>query len=241
MQGFTVEPLRLAIDGGDLATVRALVSEEPALLNAIVRPGPNRDYRPLTEAAVECQLEILRFLIDAGCDVREDHNYPMFRTALYERCIPAMEMLVRHGAGVDAVWDDYGPPIIASCEGMAPGCMRWLLDNGARIDGAGPGKTREVPWSAVEHAGAFYKWRPELLELVLERGGDVNSRGWRGQTALHAAARRGDVAGVKRLLQAGAELSLTDAAGRRPIEVTRNKKIRLLLEEAATECLRQRS
>jgi ankyrin repeat protein len=157
----------------------------------------------------------------------------MFRAALYDRCIPAMELLVRHGAGVDAVWDNYGPPIIAACEGMAPGCMRWLIDHGARIAGTGPGRTREVPWSAVEHAAAFHKWRPELLELVLERGGEINSRGWRGQTALHAAARRGDVAAVQRLLRDGADARLTDDAGRRPVEVTRNRKICVLLEEAA--------
>jgi hypothetical protein len=141
-----------------------------------------------------------------------------------------MELRVRHGAGIDAVWADYGPPIIAACEGMATGCMRWLLDQGARIDGAGPGRTREVPWSAVEHAAAFHKWRPELLELVLERGGDINSRGWKGQTALHAAARRGDVAGVQRLLRQGADPRITDDAGRRPVQVTRNKKISALLE-----------
>jgi ankyrin repeat protein len=210
--------------------VRTLVTHEPSLLQAIIRPGPNRDYRPLTEAAVECQSEILRFLIDCGCDVNEDHNYPLFRTALYERCIPAMEMLVRHGADINGIWADYGPPIIASCEGMAPACMKWLLDHGARIDGTACGATREVPWSAVEHAAAFYKWRPELLDLILERGGDINSRGWRGETALHAAARRGDMAGVKRLLQQGADASLENATGRRPIEVTRNKKVRELLE-----------
>jgi ankyrin repeat protein len=234
MEDATVDRLRFAIDGGDLATVRTMVADEPALLQAIIRPGPNRNYRPLTEAAVACQLEILRFLIDSGCDVHEDDNYPMFRTALYDRCIPAMELLVRHGAGINAVWKDYGPPIIASCEGMAPGCMRWLIDHGARIAGTGPGRTREVRWSAVAHAGAFHKWCPELLDLVLDRGGHINSRGWKGETALHAAARRGDVAGVQRLLRHGADTRLTDEAGRRAVEVTRNKQIHALLEEAAS-------
>jgi ankyrin repeat protein len=228
----TIERLRTAIGSGDLPTVRALVTEEPALLQTIIRPGPSRNYRPLTEAAVECQLEILSFLIDSGCDVNEDRNYAMFRTALYDRCIPALEMLVRHGAEIDGVWADYGPPIIASCEGMAPGCMRWLMDHGARIAGTARGATRDVQWSAVAHAASFHKWRPELLDLVLERGGDINSRGWQGETALHAAARRGDLAGVKRLLQHGADARLTDASGRRPVEVTRNKKVRTLLETA---------
>jgi ankyrin repeat protein len=227
-----IDRLRSAIDSGDLAGVRSLVNEEPALLQTIIRPGRNRDYRPLTEAAVEGQLEVLRFLIDSGCDVHEDHHYPMFRAALYERCIPAMDLLVRYGADVDGVWDDYGPPLIASCEGMAPECMRWLLDRGARIAGAARGVTRDVQWSAVAHAASFHKWRPELLVLVLERGGDINSHGSRGETALHAAARRGDIAGVRWLLQRDADPGLTDAAGRRAVDVTRNKQVRALLDAA---------
>ena len=139
----TTEALRVAIDTGNLNTVRTLVTDEPVLLQTIIRPGPNRNYRPLTEAAVECQLDILSFLIDSGCDVNEDHNYVMFRTALYERCIPAMEMLVSHGADIDGIWADYGPPIIASCEGMAPGCMQELS---ARHSGYGP------PLARIGHA-----------------------------------------------------------------------------------------
>jgi hypothetical protein len=77
------ERLRSAIDAGDLATVRKLIGEDPALLTAIV--NPDRQYRPLTEAAVECQIDILRFLIASGGVVNEDHNFPMFRASLSDR------------------------------------------------------------------------------------------------------------------------------------------------------------
>lgn len=224
--------LRVAIDAGDLEAVRHLIDLEPALLRANIRPGPNRDYRPLTEAAVECRLEILDFLISSGCDVREDQNYPMFRACLYDRCIPAIETLARHGALIDGVWADYGPPAIAACEGMAPGCMRWLLERGARIAGSGPGATREVAWNAVTHAAHFYKWRPEVLEIVLEFGGDVNSQGTREGTPLHAAARHGDVKGVRFLLGRGADPTRKDPEGRRPIEVTRNRRVAEILMRA---------
>jgi ankyrin repeat protein len=193
--GPAAEELRLAIDAGDLASVKRLVQGDRKLLGTILRPGRNRDYRPLTEAAVEAQLAILEYLIAEGCDVREDDNYPMFRAALYERCVPAMAMLVEHGADVNGVWDDYGPPIIASCEGLAPACMAWLLDHGALISGRGPGSTRDVAWDALVHAAHFHKERPELLRLLIERGGDVNGKE-RGLTALHDLARRGNVAGV---------------------------------------------
>jgi ankyrin repeat protein len=224
--------LCIAIDAGDLDTVRRMTGDDPALLRAIVRPGSSRDYRPLTEAAVACQLGVLEFLIASGCDVNEDHNYPMFRTALYERCIPAMEMLVRHGADVNGVWDDYGPPLIATCEGMAPACMRWLLGQGARMIGTGPGKTRPVRWNTVAHAAYFHKWHPELLRIVLENGGDVNSHGIEGETPLHAAARHGDAKAVRLLLERGANPSLHDEANRLPIHVTKNKRVAEVLTRA---------
>jgi ankyrin repeat protein len=222
------DELRIAIDAGDLAAVRRLLDAAPELKDVIIRPGRSRDYRPLTEAAVENQVEILAYLIGLGCDVNEDANYPMFRAALYERCLPALDLLVHHGAGVNGVWDDYGPPVIASCEGMAPACMVWLLDHGALISGSGPGLSREVAWDAVVHAAHFHKERPELLRLLLERGGDANGRE-RGLTALHEVARRGDVPGVRLLLEYGADIGARDGRGRTPIEVTRNRQVRALL------------
>jgi ankyrin repeat protein len=222
--------LRTAIDTGDLTTVKRLLETEPDLLNAIIRPGKNRDYRPLTEAAVECQLDILAFLIASGADVTEDGHYPLFRASLYDRCVPALEMLVRHGADINAVWDDWGPPLRAACEGMAPACLSWLLKHGARIAGSGPGATKEVSWNALVDAVYYHKRCPELLQTLLAHGGDVNSRGAGGDTALHVAARRGDVAGVRFLLQRGADPGLPDDASRRPIQVTRNKQVTKLLE-----------
>lgn len=222
--------LRTAIDTGNLDTVKDLVAEEPDLLNAIIRPGRNRDYRPVTEAAVECQLEILSFLIASGANVTEDHHYPLFRAALYDRCVPALAMLVRHGADVNGVWDDWGPPIRAACEGMAPACLSWLLQNGARIAGRGAGATKEVAWNAVVDAAHYQKRCPELLPVILAHGGDVNSRGATGETALHVTARKGDVAAVRLLLHRGADSRLPDDAGRRPIDVTRNKQVVKLLE-----------
>jgi hypothetical protein len=54
----TIDRLRTAIKSGDLATVRSLVEENPILLGAVLIPGPNRNYRPLTLAAVSGQLDL---------------------------------------------------------------------------------------------------------------------------------------------------------------------------------------
>ena len=72
----SIAQFRVAIDVGDLATVKRMVENDHDLLGCVVNADSN--FRPLTEAAVECQLEPLAYLIAAGCDVNEDYNFPMF-------------------------------------------------------------------------------------------------------------------------------------------------------------------
>jgi hypothetical protein len=229
----SIDRFRAAIDAGDLATVKSMVEGDPGLLNRVINPDGN--FRALTEAAVECQLDIMEYLIASGCEVNEDRNFPMFRVSLHARCVPALEKLASHGADVNGIWADYGPPIIAACEGRSYECMEWLLSHGALIAGRGMGATREVAWNALVHS-AHFNDKPELLTLLLERGADPNAvseaRGEEGLTALHAVVTNGNVAGVRILLVHGADGRLRDGAGRSPLEVARNKKIIELLEGA---------
>jgi hypothetical protein len=226
----SIDRFRAAIDAGDLATVKSMVESDHGLLNRVINPGGN--FRALTEAAVECQLEVLAYLIGAGGDVNEDHNFPMFRASLHGRCVPALEMLTRHRADVNGIWDDYGPPIIAACEGRSYECMEWLLSHGARISGRTMGATREIAWNALVHS-AHFNDKPELLTLLLERGADPNAlseaRGEEGLSALHVSAKKGNVAYVRILITHGADCGLRDGAGRTPLDVAQNRAILKLL------------
>ena len=191
----------------------------------------------MTTAAVNCQAEILSFLIAEGCDVMEASNFPLCRAATRGNCIPIMKLLVQHGADVNRICDDYGPPMIYACEGMSLDSMAWLLDNGAEIAGTGPGSDGPVSWNALKHAGYFNRRCPGMLALLLEHGADVNSSivdhvGIPENTALHNVAQKGDLAGVKLLLAHGADPDAKNESGQRPVEVTRNRKVRELLENA---------
>jgi hypothetical protein len=42
-----------------------------------------------------------------------------------------MELLVAHGADVNAWWHGEYPIMFASCEAMDPATLRWLLEHGA--------------------------------------------------------------------------------------------------------------
>ena len=237
------DDLREAVERGDLSTVKRLLHTEPGLLHESIPPCNDRRqrgqilrYRPMTLAAVECQTEILSFLIAEGGDVMEYSNFPLCRASLYDRCIPTLELLVQHGAEVNRVGNDYGPPLIFACEGMALDCMAWLLDNGAAITGTGPSLSETVSWNALKHAGFFNRKCSGMLDLLLEHGADVNSSvvdevgGDPETTVLHNVAESGDIAGVELLLTHGADQGAKNGKGQRPVEVARERKVRELLE-----------
>nr|CAH8855428.1 unnamed protein product [Trichobilharzia regenti] len=70
----------------------------------------------------------------------------------------------------------------------------------------------------------------DIVQLLLDNGADVNSRGQFGRTPLYRAAFGSHLDIVKILLNHGADPRLYADDGQRPIEVTTDKNIRQLLE-----------
>ena len=56
---------------------------------------------------------------------------PLMRAALNGCRIPMMELLVSHGADVNAWWHGSFPIIFAACEALDPVALRWLVSHGA--------------------------------------------------------------------------------------------------------------
>ena len=113
------------------------MSRNPALHQAPLGYGKNG---PLTWVA-ECRvpwgppsaerLEMAKWMIENGSDVHQGGDAPLMRAALNSHRVPMMELLVSHGADVNADWDDWFPIIFAPCETVAPGSLIWLLSHGA--------------------------------------------------------------------------------------------------------------
>jgi hypothetical protein len=55
------------------------------------------------------------------------------RAALDDRKLPMTELLVAHGADVNALWRGSYPIILAPLEAFAPRTLKWLLDHGADL------------------------------------------------------------------------------------------------------------
>jgi Ankyrin repeats (many copies) len=174
--------LKQAIDENDLESVTRLMTRNPALHRAPI--GYNKNG-PLTWVA-ECRvpweppsatrLALAQWMIDNGSDVHQGGDGPLMRAALVDCRIPMMELLLRNGADVNAEWSGYFPIILAPCETVQPGALKWLLEHGAnpncgRVD-------RKYPDSALDYLIGTYSRSPQLGECidVLVESGCVTRR-----------------------------------------------------------------
>ena len=96
----------------------------------------------------------------------------MMRAALNGDRIPMMELLVAHGADVNAEWSGYFPIIFAPCETVDAVALRWLLEHGANpnCDRAG----RKYPGTALDYVIGTYGRSAQLgecMDILFDAGG----------------------------------------------------------------------
>ena len=171
-----VKQLAEAINSNDLDRVKALMTSNPALHRAPLGYAQNG---PLTWAA-ECRvpweppsparLAIAEWMIENGSDVHQGGDGPLMRAALRGERIPMMELLVAHGADVNAEWNGDFPILFAPCESVDPASIKWLLEHGADPNCPKPG--RQI--TALDYLIGTYARTPRLaacVDLLLSAGG----------------------------------------------------------------------
>jgi hypothetical protein len=156
--------LKLAIEAEDLEEVKRLMTRHPELHRATL--GENKDG-PLTSVAScrvppsETRLAMARWMIENGSDVHQGNEAPLIR-ALDDTTLPMAELLVAHGADVNALYGGTYPIIMFSLELFVPRTLQWLLDHGADLHAAarycGP----------IEMLTCIYTRRPKDKAACLE-------------------------------------------------------------------------
>jgi ankyrin repeat protein len=178
--------LKRAIDTNDIERVKTMMTRNPALHSAPLGYGEDgpltwvAECRVPWEAPGPVRLAIAEWMITHGSNVHQGGDAPLMRAALNDYRIPMMELLVAHGADVNALWHGHFPIIFAPCESMDPVALKWLLDHGANPNCRDHGYEiggHPYPGSALDYLIACYGRSVERLaacvDVLLGAGGET--------------------------------------------------------------------
>jgi hypothetical protein len=124
------------------------------------------------------RLAMAEWMLAHGSDVHQGGDGPLMRAALNGYRIPMMELLVYHGADVNALWHGHFPIIFAPCESWDPAALKWLLDHGANPNCRDPRQSaagHPYPGTALDYLVASYARSAQRLStcigVLLDAGG----------------------------------------------------------------------
>lgn len=176
--------LKQAIDTNDVDRVRTMMTRNPALHGAPLGYGKDGPLTWVAECRVPreppgpARLAMAAWMLEHGSDVHQGGDGPLMRAALDGDRIPMMQLLVSHGADVNALWHGHFPIIFAPCESLDPVALEWLLDHGASPNCRDHGYEiggHPYPGTALDYIVASYGRFPERLsaciDILLEAGG----------------------------------------------------------------------
>ena len=181
-----VASLKHAIDTNDFDRVTALMTRNPALHRAPLGYGEDGPLTWVAECRVPweppgaARLAIASWMLEHGSDVHQGGDGPLMRAALNGYRIPMMELLVSHGADVNALWHGDFPIIFAACESLDPVALKWLVDHGAHPNCGDPSRSvagHPHPGTALDYAiGSYARSASRLsscIDILLDAGGST--------------------------------------------------------------------
>lgn len=223
-------PLHAAATYGLRTTVRYLIKKKGYEKDRRNNFGETALHRAAQVGKTGTMEELIAHGADLGAKVR--HHYlneatPLILAAICLQ-IEAVRVLFNHGVDVNTF-----DPIFRTCPlhlaaSMDTKLTRLLLDRGALVDF--PGKSPSFPetWPmtslhfAVFNAHAF-QGALNRVNLLLDRGANINAQSSVGNTALHMAILAGHQDLAHLLLQKGANISLQNKSGKSVVQLARER------------------
>jgi ankyrin repeat protein len=183
----------------DQNAVRALLSQR-ADVNARSSDGSTA----LLWSAHWNDFETAGLLLGAGADANAANDFRV--TPLSEACTNGnaalVRLLLKAGANPNTAIATGETPLMTCAKSGATDAVRMLVEYGAAVNAKEPAANQTaLMWAAAEH-------HPNVVEALIEAHADLKAHTRQGFTALHFAARVGDLESVRLLLAAGVDVNL---------------------------------
>ena len=155
-------------------------------------------------------LDTANLLLGAGADANTANDFKT--TPLSEACINGnsafVRALLKSGANPNTPIATGVTPLMTCAKSGAVDAVRILIEYGAAVNAKEPAQNQTaLMWAAAEH-------HPDVVKALIDAHADLKANTKRGFTAIHFAAREGDLESVKVLLAAGVDVNiLTQAEG----------------------------
>jgi len=160
------------------------------------------------------QVEVAKFLIDAGTDVNVINNYQA--TALLRASVgrgpdyELIKLLVAKGADINIQGYNGITALHWAVKSNDLKVAKFLLENGADInisdDYNGPIRTSTISGTVLQVAINLSQSN-EMFKFVIENGAKLNSKDSQGNTELHLVALKGNTEQAKILIEHGIDLN----------------------------------
>lgn len=201
---------------GDLQDVKKSITHDPQLVNAeFHQHDPHFDATLVHYAVSGVHPDIVQLLIDRGAKVRR-HSDLLLRFAIWRGNADILRLLLEAGLDVTQrtmLQGDVGNPQM----------LELLQSYGAQIDI----DASENGWPSLVYVCRGDRGgNPQTVQDLLDQGADVNITNYKGQTALHCAAKAGFVEPVRILLARGADVNAQDRDGDTPLHTACRSSIK---------------
>lgn len=199
------------------AVADAAISEDADMLEMMIKAGANflttglNGDDLIVRTVYYGRPKSVKVLLKYGSDPNaKDHgnNYIIAQAAV-NRNSEIVQILLDAGADVNIISGKEGvTPLIEAANYARTDTVRILLAAGA--DPNITDKNGNTPLMSVipEYDGIAHKKYLKIISMLLEAGADPNMQNNWQQTALHRAARSGQISVIKKLLKAGADLDI---------------------------------